>query len=93
MLTWLPKTPMEQADDTWPGGNHTAANLAGTLKINTCEQATMVWPKNDTQNLSGCTESTLIQAPPQVPKAAAIVATRSPCKNQRHVETTLRGRP
>lgn len=34
-LTWLPNTPMLQADDTWSGPNHTAATRAGSDKMKT----------------------------------------------------------
>lgn len=34
-LTWLPNTPILQADDTWSGPNHTAATRAGSDRINT----------------------------------------------------------
>lgn len=34
-LTWLPNTPMLQADDTWSGPNQTAATRAGSDKIQT----------------------------------------------------------
>lgn len=47
-LTWLPKTPIEQADETWFGPNQTAANLAGSDRMNTCETATIDWPMNAT---------------------------------------------
>lgn len=43
-LTWFPKTPMEQADDTWFGPNQTAANLAGRERMNTWLTATIDWP-------------------------------------------------
>lgn len=34
-LTWLPKTPILHAEDTWSGPNHTAATFAGNDKMKT----------------------------------------------------------
>lgn len=47
-LTWFPKTPMLQADETWLLPNQTAANLAGSDNMNTCETATIDWPMKAT---------------------------------------------
>ena len=42
--TWLPKTPIEHAEETWSGPNQTAARIEGTPRIKTCEMAATVWP-------------------------------------------------
>lgn len=44
-LTWLPKTPILHADDTWSEPNHTAATRAGRDKMNTCNN--YMFHKND----------------------------------------------
>lgn len=58
---------MLQAEETWDGPNHMAASRAGTDKTKTCDKATMDCPRNASQNLSGWTAPTFIQAPAQVP--------------------------
>jgi hypothetical protein len=82
-LTWLPKTPIEQAEETscWP--NQTAARRAGTLRMNTCDTATTVCPTKATANPSGEADATLIHEPPAVPSAPNMADMRSPCNGRR----------
>lgn len=81
-LTWLPNTPILHAEDTCSGPNQTAANLAGTDKINICDKATTPCPKKVTQNLSGDAEATFIHDPAQVPITPKSTATRRPCERK-----------
>lgn len=74
MITWFPNTPMLQALLTWSGPNQTAANRAGTERMKVWLRATIEWPRNVTQNLSGETLNTFIQAPAAVPTAPNIAA-------------------
>lgn len=54
---------------TCVGPNHTAANLGGTPKMNTCDEPTIVCPTNVSQKRSGAAETHLMTAPIQLPNA------------------------
>ena len=45
-LTWFPKTPMAQAEETWLGPNQTAASFGGMPRMKICDAAVTVWPMN-----------------------------------------------
>lgn len=76
--TWLPKTPMLQAEETWSAPNQTAASLGGTFSMKTCATATTVCPAKPSQNMSGGTENTFNHAPAQVPNDPIIVVVLKP---------------
>ena len=46
--TWLPKTPIAQAEETCSGPNQTAATLGGTPRMNTCDTANTDCPMRAT---------------------------------------------
>ena len=46
IFTWLPKTPIAQAEETWFEGNHVAASWGGMPRMKICEIATIVCPAN-----------------------------------------------
>ena len=78
ILTWLPNTPMEQAEDTWSGPNHTAATFGETPKRKTWAVADNSWPINATLKPSRDTLKTLIHAPAVVPIDPRSKVTRRP---------------
>ena len=79
-LTWLPNTPMAQADETWLDGNHVAASWAGSPKMKIWETATMVCPVNMRGYISLPVAATLTQLPRQVPRVPNSTDSRRPCK-------------
>ena len=81
-LTWLPKTPIEQAEDTWSGPNHTAATFGDTPKRKTWAVADIAWPINAILNPSRDTLRTFIHAPAVVPIDPRRSVTRKPFFNE-----------
>lgn len=93
ILTWLPKTPTEQAEDTWSGPNHTAATFGETPKRKTWAVADISWPINATLKPSRDTLKTFIQAPAVVPIDPRSNVTRRPFDEYHRVMRYLtRGR-
>ena len=66
--TWLPKTPIAHAEETWSEGNQVAANWGGIPKIKIWEMATILCPVNISGKRCRLVAKTLIHDPRQVPR-------------------------